>query len=260
MDLHSRVQRYYLFKSNLKKICLHDLAAENNVEEIKLLTSPPNHAMLNENTNYCGDELINASLQEDEDGNFPAMIAALRQSHEATLLLLSPFLNLHTMKHECISSLVHHRNRNGKSLLEIVLQNNKSMCAAYGIIIQLEGIVHGWNPVEFKHCIRRNLGTSSGAQDSIKSFYEIQPKWNRQKSFSSFIAVFIRYILILFCGRSILYAMDVISDCLVLHGHFEDWQNDNTSFPAMPRKMPDLYFRLDIKFDMRDDEDGNCTV
>ena len=59
--------------------------------------------------------------------------------------------------------------------------------------------------------------------------------------------------------------MDVVSDGVVLYGHFEDWISignmtfTNSSTQNLGRMMPDLKFRFEIEFDLNESGDGSCV-
>ena len=205
--------------------------------------------------------VIQLCLTEDDKGNYPAMIAANQQNNEMLISLLSPFINLpHKLKYQHISTLIHHRNKEGKSLLEIVTEKpTKSMSTSEGMLIEFEGLVHDWNHNEFQKCIRSNLGTTIGAMKTLQLFKRCSKRRTQKTGCATLFATFIKSFTLLFLLRSFFYALDVVSDCVVLAGHFDDWQNKNFSLGSnMGRMMPDVSFRLQIEIDLTEKEDSDC--
>jgi hypothetical protein len=95
--------------------------------------------------------------------------------------------------------------------------------------------------------------------ESLKFFNRITPDVKSKQSKTVVVLILLKTVMLLFFLRSFFYLMDVVSDCVVLYGHFEDWQQNNSSnLENLGRMMPFDNFRLEIEFDLSQGVDGIC--
>ena len=199
-----------------KQNILHKLAYQNDSSGISNVIYN-DLTTLEEKTSYHKKSVIQLCLSQDEKGNYPAMIAANQQNNEMLVSLLSHFINLPPkLKQQQISTLLHHRNKEGKSLLKILTEKpSKSMSTSHGMLIEFEGLVHDWNYIEFQNCARSNLGTTTGAMQSLQLFERSSKRGTQASGCVNLSAIFIKCFTLLFLLRSFFYALDVVSDCFV---------------------------------------------
>jgi hypothetical protein len=192
--------------------CFHVFAKNNYAREIKHYSdaSEDNSAF----TRLC--------LEANNDGNTPAMEAAMRCNKEALLALLQPFLVFPNS--DDLERLLHHENKEGQRLLAYVANHNKVLSVAHGIIIEMEALAHDHNSYKVKECLRTTLGSNASAALSKELFKNIRHKPTETVNK---VEVFARVLIVTFLIRTAALFMDMLTDILLLSDYYDQWETQS---------------------------------
>ena len=200
---------------DITKDNLHLLARSNQVSAIR------DYASTREI-----DQLKMDLMRVNDDGNTPAMVAALHNNKEALLALLGPFFVI--PQDEDIDGLLHHRNKKGQTLLAIVTLHMESLFAAHALLVEFEAASHNWDSYRVQKCFRNSLGSNRGAIATLALYKRIKRDHGKKKFTTSTITLVVKIFGLMLLVRSFFLVLDVVTDVMLLFEyleHFDTWDS-----------------------------------
>ncbi|CAB4068477.1 unnamed protein product [Lepeophtheirus salmonis] len=140
---------------------LHHYARANYSQEINRLS-----VSLNEEGYF-----VQACMETNHDGNYPAMVAAMNNNKESLLALLTPILAEDV---SLLEKFLHHTNNRGHNIMYLVAHHPGSLFVSWSIIMDLEKRYHDNDPIAIKMCLRKHLGSTYEAHTSVELFDTLQ--------------------------------------------------------------------------------------
>ena len=170
------------------------------------------------------DFLVDLLQQEDSKGNTPLMSAAVHEQSSA----LARFLLIYYEKPDqsTLNYLLHHKNKDESTILYLVFQASRMMFGPYGILLELEQMVHmesgedNHGFLELQRCLRRNHGSSTQTITTLDLL-----KNTMQRSTFKTILECLRIFFVVCFIRLVFYLFDVVTDSLLTASYFEDWKD-----------------------------------
>ena len=206
--------------SNAEMQNLHFLADHNCATEIKRICDNS----FTKDKSY--DDFLKDCKKKDRNGNTPAMVAASGCNREALLALLAPFSMVEDCNEEDLKDLLHHENKNGKTLLSLIATQGQTLYIAHGIVIECEAIIHEWDSCSFKRCIRRTLGSTNSASRSLKMFEQMK-RDEDANTFKAKAFIFMELMATIFVFRTALLGAEVGADIALLAQYYQQWTTES---------------------------------
>ncbi|XP_040572387.1 uncharacterized protein [Lepeophtheirus salmonis] len=213
---------------------LHHYARANYSQEINRLS-----VSLNEEGYF-----VQACMETNHDGNYPAMVAAMNNNKESLLALLTPILAEDV---SLLEKFLHHTNNRGHNIMYLVAHHPGSLFVSWSIIMDLEKRYHDNDPIAIKMCLRKHLGSTYEAHTSVELFDTLQREDKRRTK-----TTFLQSLGSIFILKMIFYTLDVATDVMLVMEYYNGWSNDikkNSAilFPGQDSCKDHLFIRNNSK-------------
>jgi hypothetical protein len=170
--------------------------------------------------------LVNLLREVDCDGNTPLMCAAVHEKSETLARLLLFYYG--KPQHQILSNMLHHKNKDGSSILSIVHRASKTMFGPYGILLELEKLAHMKSEedtdgfLELQDCLRSNSGSSDKTIKTLNMLKGTTP-WSIPKKVLVDLKLIVAICLVPLC----FYLSDVITDSLMSQLYYNGWMDED---------------------------------